>query len=153
MDERRQQGRIELLQESLRKNGEARIRVHGGSMWPWLRPGDELLIRTAEFARLAPGEIVLFSREGRLFAHRALRRVRDTTSGRMQLLTKGDTLPVADAPVNEAEVLGRVSGVRRGGREFSLDTLPRVALGRVCALLTQTSRVWYPLARSLKRRR
>jgi hypothetical protein len=151
VEKAKQSARIEVLRESLRKNGEARIRVHGGSMWPWLRPEDEVLIRADEFARVAPGRIILFAREDRLFAHRVLRRARGEPDHARCLVTKGDTLAETDAPVREAEFLGRVVAVRRGGREISLDTFPQAALGRLCALLTHASRFWYPLALSARR--
>jgi hypothetical protein len=143
--------RIELLREALARQGAARIRVHGGSMWPWLRPGDELLIRREDFSRVASGEIILFAREHRVFAHRVIRRLAPVAGADSQLVTKGDTLAAADAPVGEADFLGRVVAVRRRGREFPLDTLPQAALGRLCALLTHTSRAWYPLARAVRR--
>jgi hypothetical protein len=145
------QVRIDLLREALARHGAARIRVHGGSMWPWLRPEDELEIRREELARIAPGQIVLFERDARLFAHRVLRRLAAAGSSAPQLITKGDTLAAADAPVNEAELLGRVVAVRRGRREIHLDTLPQAVLGRLCALLTYTSRAWYPLALAARR--
>lgn len=136
--------RIELLRDALEKCGEVRIRAHGGSMWPWLRPGDELSVRRAHIHQIAPGQVVLYARDGRLFAHRVLRRV--PSAGTLQLIVKGDALPCADAPVSAEELLGRVVARRRGHRETSLDSVPQVALGRLCLLLTRASPFWYPLA-------
>lgn len=141
--------RIALLADTLGKRGAVRLRVHGGSMWPWLRPGDELHVQRDDFSRLSPGAIVLFTRDSRLFAHRVIRRA--TAPGQQQLITKGDTLSSADTPVSETEFLGRVVALRRGEREIALDTLPQALLGRLCALLTHTSRFWYPLALSTHR--
>ena len=120
-------------------------------MWPWLRPEDEVLIRADDFERIAPGRIILFARDERLFAHRVLRRAPNSDGCGQYLITKGDTLATADAPVREEEFLGRVVAIRRGERELSLDTLPQAALGRLCALLTHTSRFWYPLALTARR--
>ncbi len=141
--------RAELLADALRSGGVATLRVFGGSMWPWLRSGDVLSVRRKDPAHIHPGEIVLFLREGRLYAHRVIRRI--SHSGRAVLITKGDALPRADAPLADDELLGRVFRVRRAEREFALDSTQRRALGRAAALVTHSSRFWYPFARALKR--
>jgi signal peptidase I len=139
----------EMLADVLRSGGTVTLRVFGGSMWPWLRSGDAISVRREDSARIHPGEVVLFVREGRLFAHRVIRKL--ARDGRAVLITKGDALPRADAPLEAAELLGSVFRVRRAGREFALDSPQRRALGRVAALLTHSSRFWYPLARALRR--
>lgn len=141
--------RAELLADVLRSGGTVTLRVFGGSMWPWLRSGDALSVRREDAARIHPGEVVLFVREGRLFAHRVIRKI--ARDGRAVLITKGDALPRADAPLDARELLGRVFHVRRAGREFALDSPQRRALGRAAAFVTHSSRFWYPLARALKR--
>jgi len=141
--------RAEMLADVLCSGGTVTLRVFGGSMWPWLRSGDALSVRREDAARIHRGEVVLFAREGRLFAHRVIRKL--ARDGRAVLITKGDALPHADAPLEAAELLGRVFRVRRAGREFALDSPQRRALGRAAALLTHSSRFWYPLARALKR--
>ena len=141
--------RAEMLADVLRSGGAVTLRVFGGSMWPWLRSGDAISVRREDAARIHRGEVVLFAREGRLFAHRVIRKF--ARDGRAVLITKGDTLPRADAPLEAAELLGRVFRVRRAGREFALDSPQRRALGRAAALVTHSSRFWYPLARAVKR--
>ncbi|MBI3663806.1 MAG: S24/S26 family peptidase [Acidobacteria bacterium] len=141
--------RAELLADALRSGGAVCLRVFGGSMWPWLRSGDALSVRREEAARIHPGEIVLFVREGRLYAHRVIRK--SWHEGRAVLVTKGDALPRADAPLAAGELLGRVFRVRRGAREFALDSPQRRTLGRAAALVTHSSRFWYPLARAVRR--
>lgn len=141
--------RAELLAEQLRSGGAVSLRVFGGSMWPWLRSGDTLHVRREDAARIHAGDIVLFLRHGRLYAHRVIRKTwRDS---RAVLVTKGDALPRADSPLTPGELLGRVLRVRRAAHEFTLDSPGRRALGRAAALLTHSSRLWYPLARALKR--
>jgi signal peptidase I len=141
--------RAEMLADVLRSGGTVTLRVFGGSMWPWLRSGDAISVGRDAAARIHPGEVVLFVREGRLFAHRVIRKI--ACDGRAVLITKGDALPRVDAPLEPAELLGRVFRVRRAGREFALDSPHRRALGRAAALLTHSSRLWYPLARALRR--
>ncbi|MCL5289123.1 MAG: signal peptidase I [Acidobacteria bacterium] len=141
--------RAELLADVLRSGGTVVLRVFGGSMWPWLRSGDALFVRREDATHIHLGEVVLFVREGRLFAHRVIRK--SSRDGRPVLITKGDALPRADAPLAESELLGRVVRVRRAGREFALDSPQRRALGRAAAFVTHSSRFWYPLARALRR--
>jgi signal peptidase I len=141
--------RAEMLADVLRSGGTVTLRVFGGSMWPWLRSGDAISVRRDDAARIHLGEVVLFLREGRLFAHRVIRKL--ARDGRAVLITKGDALPRADAPLADAELLGRVFRVRRAGREFALDSPQRRALGRAAAWVTHSSRFWYPLARALRR--
>jgi hypothetical protein len=141
---------LELFLDALRRNGEARLRLHGGSMWPWLRGGDEVVVRSEPAAQIAPGAIVVCRREGRLFAHRVLRRARASDGG-VSLVLKGDTLPAADPAAREEQIVGRVVRVLRGRREISLDTLPQAALARLCALFSFSSRFWTPAAEVLRR--
>ncbi len=98
----------ELIAEALRAGGEAHVRVMGTSMLPALWPGDILIIRSRATAP-STGEIVLFLRYGRLFAHRVVRTMES------ELITRGDALPDRDPPVHLSELLGVVVGVIRDG--------------------------------------
>lgn len=101
---------VELAAESLRRTGRLRLRVTGSSMLPAIRPGDVLEVRACSAERVRPGMVVLFERDGRLFAHRAIR------AAEPGLVTRGDTLAHDDGAVGEAQLLGAVVEVRRGGR-------------------------------------
>lgn len=70
----------ELAAEVLRSFGELRFRANGSSMLPAVWPGDMLLVRSQDAAAVVPGDIVLFGRGGRLFAHRVVE-VRSLASG------------------------------------------------------------------------
>lgn len=133
---------IAALRESLGRTGRARLRAHGGSMWPWIRGGDELSIEAVPPADLRRGDVVLFARDARLFAHRLLRR--NARTGVFTL--KGDALSAADPPVEPRHILGRVVALRRGKRTIRLDTQPQAVLAQVCASLTRASGFWTPRA-------
>jgi signal peptidase I len=75
-------------------------------MLPALWPGDILVVRRGS-ATPATGDIVLFLRYRRLFAHRVVR----TTES--ELITRGDALPDRDPPMPVAEVLGVVVRIIR----------------------------------------
>jgi len=98
----------ELVADALRAGFETRVRVLGTSMLPALWPGDTLII-DGRAPRPSPGDIVIFTRYGRLFAHRVVR------ANGWELITRGDALPDRDPPLRKSEVLGVVVGIRRDG--------------------------------------
>lgn len=105
-----------MAAELLRSFGELRLQVTGSSMLPALWPGDILTIRQINLPEATPGQIVLYLRAGRLFAHRVLEC--GQRGGAAVLITRGDALETPDLPVDADELLGRVVRVARGGREF-----------------------------------
>jgi len=112
-------GRNALAATLLRQNGRLRLPVSGSSMLPAIRPRDILLVRACAADAPRVGEIVVYTRDGRIFAHRLVAR-RGAT-----MIAQGDTLSAADAPVQAGELLGRVVKVVRRGRAFR----PRVDRG------------------------
>lgn len=82
-------------------------------MLPAIWPGDVLTIHQHNPADSEPGQVILFSRNGRLTAHRVIK----VSTG--FVLTQGDSLPAMDLPVTPQEVVGRVVSIQRQGRSFS----------------------------------
>ena len=103
--------KCELAAEVLRSYGTLRLQVTGCSMFPAVRPGDVLVVNRAAGSGVAKGDIVLFVRDRRLFAHRVV--ASDRSEGSC-LLTRGDAMPMPDAPVREHELLGKVCSIVRG---------------------------------------
>ncbi|HYB90313.1 MAG TPA: S24/S26 family peptidase [Candidatus Binataceae bacterium] len=103
----------ELVAEALRLSGEIRLQVTGTSMLPSVWPGDVLLVRGGGDSVPSIGQIVLFLRDGRLFAHRVV--ARSDAGGRASVVTRGDAVPQCDAPIPGSEVLGSVAGILRDG--------------------------------------
>ena len=101
-----------LIVQSLRAGREIRLRVTGTSMLPAVRPGDVLRVRPRTSAEV--GQIAMFERDGRLFAHRVIAQI--GSHGRLQLITRGDALAVCDPPVSADEMLGEVATIIRDGR-------------------------------------
>jgi signal peptidase I len=108
--------KCELAAAVLRSSGRLRLGVMGWSMFPSVQPGDILIAERAVGDAVTEGDIVLFSRDRRLFAHRVVGR-KNGAQGPI-VLTRGDTMAADDAPVNEDELLGRVSLVVRDGMCF-----------------------------------
>jgi signal peptidase I len=110
-----------LAGEIVRTFGEVRLRVFGTSMVPSILPGDLISVQRAAVSEISSGDIVLYSREGRLFAHRVV-----GCAGRAEqshLITRGDRLRYNDPPVSSSELLGRVISIGRGDQQ--LEPLPR----------------------------
>jgi signal peptidase I len=99
-----------LAGEIVRTFGKVRLRVFGTSMVPSILPGDVISVRHAGLFEMSPGEIVLYSREGRLFAHRVMSRA--GTQDDPRLITRGDRLSHNDPPVSSSELLGRVTSIQ-----------------------------------------
>jgi signal peptidase I len=100
-----------LIAEVLQRFGEAQVRVLGTSMLPAIDPHDVLLVHRCSIERVAVGDIVLFAVGVRLFAHR----VTQINAGgeARHLITKGDTHRLADPPVSEHELLGKIVAVTK----------------------------------------
>ncbi len=127
----------ELVADALRAGAETRVRVMGTSMLPALWPGDILVVRGAADAPAA-GDVVLFLRDGRLFAHRVVR-ITQT-----ELITRGDALADRDPPVRASEVLGLVVEVIRDG-SHPLPAAPPSYRQRIVAFAIRRSEAAYRL--------
>jgi signal peptidase I len=133
----------ELAAEVADSFGRVRLRVAGTSMAPAIRPGDLLSVEPADPAELSPGEIVVFAREGRLIAHRLV------GIGNGFLLTRGDRARRNDSPVSGAELVGRVTGIERGGSPVRPNTrlsLPEQVLCRVLRFSDRATYLYLRLA-------
>ena len=104
-----------LAEELLRKHGEMRFIAQGASMLPTILSGDELIVRRASLAELAPGDLVLFKLNGRWFAHRVQRIKRN--GNKLCLIARGDALTVNDPPVFPEDLLGRVTHFVRNSKQ------------------------------------
>jgi len=106
------------LRKVLEAGGELRLAVTGTSMRPMLREGDYLVIRPLDGPPRV-GEVVVYTRDEQLWAHRLLAR----RAGGRYLLTKGDARGRPDAPLTDADIIGRAVAVERGGRITGLGSL------------------------------
>jgi phage repressor protein C with HTH and peptisase S24 domain len=121
-----------LAAEVLQSYRELRLRVTGPSMLPAIWPGDILSIHPCGVAEAGLGDILLFTRDGRLFAHRVVSR-----SGEC-LVTRGDGVPDLDPPVKPGELIGRVFEIVRGRKR--LRPKRKLSLGgRIAAVLASRS--------------
>ena len=114
--------KCELAGEMLRRFGTLRMQVTGHSMLPSIWPGDILIIEQRHLGEVSAGDIVLYAREGRLCAHRVVRK--DGDLGNPRLVTQGDAMLTADPPIAAEEFLGKVSQIFRAGNLIAPTAVP-----------------------------
>ena len=89
-------------------------------MHPVIRSGDRLHVQPADDARV--GEIVLTIADRGLTVHRLVE------SAQGHIVTRGDNLEVADAPLPPSHLLGRVTALERGNRRLVIRPASRSAM-------------------------
>jgi len=135
---------LNLCQEVLEKGNCIRFRALGGSMLPFIRPGDLLTAKTVNPIDISAGEVLLYRREGRPFVHRLIKK--KIINGTLLFITRGDHLTFYDPTVLSSQILGKVICIERSGRTIHLDTPFQKFWGRFLAL---TSSWFHPLLRAV----
>ena len=140
------------IAEKLRADGSVCFRVLGASMFPWIRSGDLVFVRSFAYEQASRGDVVVYERGGRLFVHRVIQgALAGAGSNRPgTLITKGDAQDGVDEPVTKAEFLGRVIRVHRGDRHIDMESMGRVFMGRLIARFSRASFALYRPACAVK---
>jgi hypothetical protein len=108
-----------------RSSPNVRLRVQGASMFPAVRPGDVLTIERLGHSTLTLGDILVWTRAGRVIAHRVV------AFDHGQPITQGDAVAAPDGAVHKVEIVGKVTRIERLGREVEVSK--RVGLiARIC---------------------
>jgi hypothetical protein len=109
-----------------------RFYPRGFCMFPCIRPGDAIHIEPRNIERMAVGDVAVFRRKRKLFAHRVIQI--GEKDGACFIVTCPDKAQQGDdGPSVGADVLGVVTSVERGGKMF--DTAPRCYVGMTRAWL------------------
>jgi signal peptidase I len=82
--------------------------ITSGSMWPQLKVNDLILMKGASGSQVEAGQIIIFKNAKGFTIHRLMRKEADG-----KLITRGDANNVDDAPIKEADVIGRAVYVGR----------------------------------------
>ena len=128
--------KCEMAGEVLRSSGTLRLQVMGWSMLPSVWPGDTLVIERADSNAVSEGDIVLFGRNRRLFAHRVVAKAGQ--SGDSRVVTRGDAMPAPDSPVSADELLGKVSIILRNGKRIEPSRSLRLSERAVATLVRRS---------------
>jgi hypothetical protein len=92
------------------------VELHGPTMRPFLRDGDQLTVEPCPFEVLRRGDIVTIRTTDRFPTARIARLSRD------QALVTADAWPDFHAWVGRDDILGKVVRRRRGGRDLSCES-------------------------------
>jgi len=88
-------------------------------MLPLIKPEDEIMVRKGSRETLKCGDIVVFEKFRELYTHRLLRK--RMSGSKITLLTKGDNSFIADDPISEKDLLGKVTKIKKGNRSINLE--------------------------------
>lgn len=109
-----------LSAEVLARGGALRFEAHGGSMAPFIRPGDVLTVEPTAADGLRVGDVALYRRGANdLVVHRVV--ARRIEGGQIWLTMRGDAAPGAAEQVAGSQVLGRIVHLQRAARVIRLD--------------------------------
>lgn len=103
-----------VILATLREGRAARWVVRGGSMWPAVPDGSEVLVTPCDPMSLREGEIAAFARGPAVVVHRVIAR----RPGALRF--RGDTFAGDDGWVPLGDVLGRAAVTRRGPLGWAL---------------------------------
>jgi signal peptidase I len=91
-----------------------RIKAHGYSMYPCIKPGSLILIEPIRLKGLPrAGEIIAIKRENGLIVHRLVKTV--TKNGVTWYIARGDSNASPDNPVSSEKIAGRIVGADTTG--------------------------------------
>lgn len=112
-----------------------RIKAHGYSMYPCIKPGSLILIEPIKNKGIpVPGEIIAIKRESGLIVHRLSRIV--VNKGITTYIAQGDSNALEDAPITIGKIAGRIAGAESTGEnpvpaDISINTRPRHITNRL----------------------
>lgn len=105
-----------LITEVSNKAQYIRMQAKGGSMYPFIKSGDWIKLEPlSKCPSIKKGEVILFSKEGNLYAHRVVKKRGDF------VLAKGDFSFGSEGNIPVKDVLARVVSVQRNGRDILLN--------------------------------
>jgi len=112
-----------------------RIKAHGYSMYPCIKPGSLILIEPINLQGLPrSGEIIAIRRENGLIVHRLVKTV--VKNGITTFIARGDSNAYADIPIKIEKIAGRIAGAETTGEnpvkaDIKINTNPKYFYNRI----------------------
>jgi signal peptidase I len=112
-----------------------RIKAHGYSMYPCIKPGSLVLIEPIHLKGLpVPGEIIAITRENGMILHRLIKIV--VKNNITSYIARGDGNAFADDPVKIDRIAGRIVGADSTGEnpvpaDIRINTRPNYFINRI----------------------
>lgn len=118
-----------------------RIKAHGYSMYPCIKPGSLLLIEPIHLKGTPkPGEIIAIKRENGLVVHRLCKII--VKDGVRSYIARGDSNSSADYPVTIDKIAGRIIRAETTGEnpvlaDISINLKPNYVINRLRVIYLQ----------------
>ena len=112
-----------------------RIKAHGYSMHPCIKPGSMILIEPIHLkGNPVPGEIIAIRRENGLIVHRLSKII--VKNGIKYYIARGDSNSSADNPIKIDKIAGRIVRAETTGEnsipaDISINTRPHYFINRI----------------------
>jgi signal peptidase I len=112
-----------------------RIKAHGYSMYPCIKPGSMILIEPIHLKGVpVPGEIIAIRRETGLIVHRLVKIL--SKNGVTWYIARGDSNAYADNPVKLEKIAGRIVRAETTGEnpvlsDIRINTRPDYFINRI----------------------
>jgi signal peptidase I len=112
-----------------------RIKAHGYSMFPCIKPGSLILIEPLNIKGMPrPGEIIAIKRENGLIVHRLSRII--NKNGVACYIARGDSNASADNPVKIDKIAGRIVRAESTGEnpvpaDIRINSRPKYFINRI----------------------
>jgi signal peptidase I len=112
-----------------------RIKAHGYSMYPCIKPGSLVLIEPIHLKGApVPGEIIAITRENGMILHRLIKIV--VKNNITSYIARGDGNAFADDPVKIDKIAGRIVGAESTGEnpvpaDIRINTRPNYFFNRI----------------------
>ena len=112
-----------------------RIKAHGYSMYPCIKPGSLILIEPIKIkGNPVPGEIIAIKRESGLIVHRLSHII--VNNGITTYIARGDSNALEDGPITIGKIAGRIVGAESTGEnpvpaDIRINTRPRYVVNRL----------------------
>jgi signal peptidase I len=112
-----------------------RIKAHGYSMFPCIKPGSLILIEPLNIKGMhRPGEIIAIKRENGLIVHRLSRII--NKNGVACYIARGDSNASADNPVKIDKIAGRIVRAESTGEnpvpaDIRINSRPKYFINRI----------------------
>lgn len=119
------------------------------SMLPLIKPEDEIVVRKDSLNTLKCGDIVVFEKYRELYTHRLL--CKRLSGSKITLVTKGDNSFIADDPISEKDLLGKVIRIKRGNKFINLESKFWKIVNSLAGTLSYLEWKVFSLLRSFKR--
>lgn len=116
---------VQLLKQTVEKDGFIRLPAQGDSMFPLIRNDDLCRFTAYDLSKLKKGDIVLFcTPSGQLVAHRFF--YAKEIAGTIHFIFKGDTNLGFDEPVQAENVIGKLTKIEKQGTTLDMNDVTSV---------------------------